>query len=395
MDAHNMLINEDSFNNKKDKIELIHRSIDNLYNNNFFMDEIENSYAYNESKTQTVILEEETQISDQTNGFNLNQKSKLRSYKDIITSAKDFSFKSLTLNEAIELYKLVGSRNADFLFNWLYDVYKKTFLPSIDPIFKDTLTLDKTKLTIFDVLIDDLADDVKLRSKRLLEESVEIPWHGSKKYNDPYLEITKQIWLDCINSIKLYPRYNEFEDLFNFDLRQVMNSMRYSLLVNTSNVSNLTEDKIYLHHGVMVILHCDMDLMCSPFFNYEELENLRPILYMVQDVAHIANMLNTYTKEIEELDFSSPIISLGLRKGLISKKMIIRSPDLARKRLMSQIPFFERRLKNNLNQIKKHANEIESIDLNAFYNQLKNVWEEFLKRREYWKELEPSSNKKE
>lgn len=385
-----MLEEENVLNEKNEKIGLIHYSVDALDNIND-INEIAKSIAFVEEKTQSVILEGNTSNvpkSESTYETTLKQRSKWGSYKDIISSAKDFSYKSLTLDDAIELYKLVGSRNADFLFNWLYDIYEKTFLPSIDTIYKNTLTLDKTKLTIFDVLIDDLADDVKLRSKRLLEDAVEIPWHGSKKYSDPYLEVSKQIWLDCINSIKLYPRYNEFEDIFDFDLRQVMNTMRYSLLVNTANMSNLTEDKIYLHHGVMVILHCDMDLMCSPFFNYEELENLRPILYLVQDVAHIGNMLNTYPKEIEELDFSSPIISLGLRKGLIHKKMIIRNPNAARKRLATLVPVFEKRIKNDLNQIKSRANDLESIDIDTFYKQLKVVWDKFLKRREYWQDSE-------
>ena len=288
------------------------------------------------------------------------------------------------LEDSIDLYKSVGPRNADFLFPWLYQVYDKTYLTSIDLSYKKLLALDKTKLTIFDVLVDDLADNAKLRNRRFLEEAIRIPWNGSKKYSNPYLEVSKKIWTDCINSIKRYPRYDEFKDIFFFDLDQVMNSMRYSYLINTSDFSNLAEDEMYLNHGVMVILHCDMDLMCSPDFDYNELKKLRPVLHHVQDVAHIGNMLNTYPKEIVEVDFSSPIISMGLREGLINKTMIIKDPELTLANLKPLVMRFEERMRNNLDVIKAQADEIKSIDICDFYDRLNNVWQEFLKREQYW-----------
>jgi hypothetical protein len=296
--------------------------------------------------------------------------------------------KEMTLDEAIELYKTVGPRNADFLFNWLYQVYDKIYLPSIDNEYKDQLTLIKTKLCIFDVLVDDLADNAKLRNKRLLDQAIRIPWNGSKEYKNKYLEVTRKIWKDCVESIKQLPRYQEFKDIFYFDLEQIMNSMKYSYLVNTLDFSNFTEDEMYLNHGVMVLLHCDIDLMASPDFDYEETKKLRPILYYVQDVAHLGNMLNTYPKEISEADFSSPIISMGVREGLIDKNMIIKDPELALANIKPLVSRFETRMKNNLEKIQKHANEIESIDIFDFYQRLRNVWEEFLKREKYWETVE-------
>ena len=288
------------------------------------------------------------------------------------------------LEESIELYKTVGLRNAGFLFPWLYNVYDQTYLPSIDEEYKETLSLDKTKLTIFDVLIDDLADNAKIRNRRLLEEAIRIPWNGMKKFNNTYLQVTKKIWMDCINSIKQYPRYDEFRDIFYFDMDQVMNSMRYAYLVNTADFSSISEDEMYLNHGVMVILHCDMDLMCSPNFNLEELRDLRPILHWVQDVAHIGNMFNTYPKEIQEADFSSPIISMGIREGLIDKSILVNDPEHARACLKPLIARFEERMQNDFDSIKSHADTIKSIDIDDLYNRLKTVWNAFLEREEYW-----------
>lgn len=293
-----------------------------------------------------------------------------------------------SLEDSILLYKSVAPRNADFLFPWLHSVYNKTYLPSIDINFKDVLSLDKTKLTIFDVLVDDLADNAKLRNRRLLEEAVRIPWYGKKTSNNPYIMVTKKIWLDCIESIRKYPRYDEFKDIFYFDLDQVMNSMRYSFLVNISDFSSIIEDELYLNHGVMVILHCDMDLMCSPNFNFDELKKLRPILHWVQDVAHVGNLLNTYPKEIQEADFSSPIISLGLREGLIEKSTIINDPEYAKANLQPLVSRFEERMINNLEKIKNNAVSVKSINIIDFYNRLKEVWDAFLNREKYWDSID-------
>jgi hypothetical protein len=300
-----------------------------------------------------------------------------------------------SLEDSILLYKSVAPRNADYLFPWLYSVYDKTYLPSIDINFKDVLSLDKTKLTIFDVLVDDLADNAKLRDRRLLEEAIRIPWNGNKTSNDTYIIVTKKIWIDCIESIRNYPRFDEFKDIFYFDLDQVMNSMRYSYLVNTSDFSSMIEDELYLNHGVMVILHCDMDLMCSPNFNFEELKKLRPILHWVQDVAHIGNLLNTYPKEIQEADFSSPIISLGVREGLIDKSTIINDPEYAKANLLPLVSRFEQRMIDNLEKIKNNAVSIKSINLIDFYNRLKEVWEAFLNREQYWDSIDKYKEKEE
>lgn len=296
--------------------------------------------------------------------------------------------KGMSLEEAIELYKTVGPRNAGFLFHWLYQVYDKTYLPSVDEEYKEQLALIKTKLCIFDVLVDDLADNAKLRNKRLLDQAVRIPQNGTKQYKNKYLEVARKIWQDCINSIKKLPRYDEFKEIFFFDLEQVMNSMKYSYLINTSDFSNFTEDERYLNHGVMVLLHCDIDLMCSPDFEYEELRKLRPILYSVQDVAHLGNMINTYPKEIQEADFSSPIISMAIREGLIEKNTVINNPEYTIASVQPLVSKFEERMKNDLEKIQTHANEIETINIYEFYQRLKNVWEAFLKREQYWNRSE-------
>ncbi|MEM5870668.1 MAG: hypothetical protein QW758_01805 [Candidatus Aenigmatarchaeota archaeon] len=289
----------------------------------------------------------------------------------------------MNIEEAIKLYEKVGYRKgADFLFKWLYNVYQNVYLPSIDMKYKDTLAIDKTKLTIFDVLIDDLADNCKARNKELLEEFAQIPWKSVSKYENDYLEVGRKIWNDCITSIKSYPRYEELSYIFFFDLHQVINSMRYSFLVNTLDIENEIENEIYLHHGCMVILHCDMDLMCSKDFDLSELKNIRVIFYLAQKVASIGNMLNTYPREVIERDFSSPIISLAIRKGLITKNL----DDNDIKKLKRLEVLFINRAKSYIQKVRKLEEDIKSINIKGFSNKLEWLLNSFINRKRYWEE---------
>lgn len=255
----------------------------------------------------------------------------------------------MNLEEVIELYKTVGYRKgSEFLFRWLNNIYQNIYLPCIDPQYKDKLSLDKTKLAIFDVLLDDLADNWKARDNQLLEEFARIPWEKDIKLKNQYIEVGRKIWDDVYNSIKLYPRYEELKDVFFFDLHQIMNGMRYSFLVNKFNIANEIENDVFTHHGCMVILHCDMDLMCSLNFNLNELGEIRVILYLAQKIASIGNMLNTYPREIIERDSSPPIISLAIKKGYITKDW-----NYDKEKLKKLEKIFLKKAKIYINRIKK------------------------------------------
>ena len=250
-----------------------------------------------------------------------------------------------------------------FFAKWVYDVYKIAYLPGVISTYIDTLAVDKTQLSTFAILVDDLADNVKLRDKDLLEKALRIPFEESKKYENDYLNVTREIWLDIINSIRNYPRYDEFIDILFFDLDQFLNSIKYGYLANTSDLYNITETKIYSPHNMMIIMYLDMDLMCHPTFKKEELKKIRPIFHHIQDIMHVGNILNTFPREIEELDFSSPIISIGLSEGVINKDDIVRQPKKALGNLEYLIPYFKERVEENFGKIEDIGHTIKSIFL--------------------------------
>jgi len=292
--------------------------------------------------------------------------------------------------EAVYWYNSVGleTRNMEYFAKWVYDVYKIAYLPGTDESYIDRLAVDKTKLSIFAILVDDLADNVKIRDKMLLEKAIRIPFNGSKSFENKYLEITRTLWKDIISSIETYPRYEEFKEIFFFDIDQFFNSIKYGYLVNSLDLYSVQEGMMYSPNNMMITIYLDMDLMCSPNFDKTELKKVRPIFHYIQDIMHVGNILNTFPREIEELDFSSPMISLGLSEEIIDKEDVVKRPEQVLKNLEYFIPHFKQRVEQNFEKINDCSHMVNSIDLEEFNPRLRKIWQNFLNRPHYWKKEE-------
>jgi len=285
-----------------------------------------------------------------------------------------------SLHETISLYTSVGCRDS-ILFKWLYDnLYTKLRLSSVPPHFFQSLRLLKTKSAIFITLIDDIADNQELREEELLRSLLSIPFQeSSDDIDNNYYRVVSSIWADIISTIEKYPRFSEFKDIFYFDLRQVMNSQEYSFLINTNRlVANMMDNESYGPHGTLVMLHGTIDLMCSPEFDESELGPLREVLIIAQKIAQLCNMINTYAREIEEGDISSPIII-----DLISEKPDFDLPALKD----SGDKFFERLEQNYeklvqsyIREMKSRARNIKSVDVSEFAEIMRKIWEGYKER---------------
>ena len=282
----------------------------------------------------------------------------------------------LELTEVLDLYKSVGRRNIEY-FAWIHDVYSWITLPSVSFDQRKVLGEDKTKLAIFDILADDLADNYTTRSFAMLEQLTKIPWQAedtSVETND-YLQVARKVWEDLISSVSLYPRFGEFERIFYFDLRQVLSSMLYSYLANTEGIENPVETNFYSSYGCVVELAMDMDLMCSPAFDMKELGPMRTVASLAQKIAHIANLLTTYPSELVERDVSSPIISLAMRKGLIRKEELGDKAVLPRLSKLEWI--FKNKAYTYIRRVAEYEKEVRSLNIRGFSDYLAELLEKF------------------
>lgn len=299
---------------------------------------------------------------------------------------KNYTSLGYSLDEIIDLYDSVGfqTRNMNYLLNWLHRHYLKTYLSSIDTGYIKQLAIDKAKLTCFNTMIDDISDNFKIRDKELLSIAIRIPWKGDVNYKNDYIKVMSNIWFDAIYSIERYPRFEEFEDIFYFDLDQFFSTIKYGFLANTLNIDNVLETTTFSYHNMMAILFCDMDLMCSPNFDKKELSKLRPILHWVQDICHIGNIISTYHREVFEADFSSPIISMAINDDIVSREDIIKNPKKALEEIKFIEPYYKTRAEEDFQKIIDKIHTIKTVDIADFSNKIRNVYEAFLERPPYW-----------
>ena len=275
----------------------------------------------------------------------------------------------LSLADVIALYESVGHRDSEYL-SWLHKVYSSMILPCVGARFEKVLAEDTTKMQIFNIMLDDLADNFVTRSRFLLQDFMRIPWHNAVEKND-YIAVGQAVWDDYITSVRQYPRYKEIEGIFFFDLRQVFSSMEYSSLTNTLGLDNPFETDHHSSYGCAVNLAFDMNLMCTPDFDFSELGTMRAISYLSQKVVHIANVLGTYQREALERDLSSPMISLAIRKGIISKDELGDRASLEKLRQLEWI--FRDRALSHVEKVANYEKQICSVNITGFSKSLSDL----------------------
>lgn len=298
---------------------------------------------------------------------------------------------SLALNKAMKGYLQIGHRSVSH-FDWILRVLENTGLSTVRSEYLDSLCVTKTKLVLFTTLLDDTVDSKQKRNLKLLEEVLKIPFtpeciktEGFSKRELEYLTFTQEIWTEIINELKTYPNFEKYREMFVFDTYQLLNSMRYSRFVNTMpNATNKLENTIHVHHGMLVLLQSDFDLMCSQNFDDGELGKLRTLLLIIQKLVRIGNLYSTYTREILEEDASSELVS-SLRQKFGDNFLDGIYKTLNKER---RYPLFEQTLQKKWKLLYKkaicYAQEIKSIDTNMVIKQTEFVQAAYMTKADHW-----------
>ncbi len=223
---------------------------------------------------------------------------------------------SKELQPDIEKFVKIGRRDP-ILFDWVLRVMENLGLSTVEPKYREKLAVVKTIFSLWEVLLDDLADNEETQDFRLFDEVIKSPLEperidesGLSLEELNYLRITKEIWnKSIIGEIKKFPKYEKYKQAFDFDLLQFVNSMKYSRFVNAiKEASNIVETEAYVHHSMYVLIQMDLDLMCSKGFEDSEFGMLREVGYITQRMAKIDDLLGTYQRELSESDMSSEAI---------------------------------------------------------------------------------------
>jgi transketolase C-terminal domain/subunit len=280
-------------------------------------------------------------------------------------------------------YAKVGDRDP-FLWKWCLEGVMLTSLPCVDSALRETNHVTKVLGVMFDVLLDDVAD--QSREAGYLERLLEIPFAAKpprfrefSKKQRAYAELARRVWDTIIERAGAYPRHDEFRELLRFDYLQLLNTMRYSYLLNGDpQLLNMTEHDLYLPHNMHMMVSGTLDLMCSTGFDRAELGRIREVLWHAQCMGRIGNLITTWEREIAERDFTSGVFAFAAREGLLATRDFADADaEVLRQTIASHgcEAFFLEQWQDRRGRIVWMAESIRTVDVNRLIAGLEQLLE--------------------
>ena len=223
-------------------------------------------------------------------------------------------------------YEKIGGERDIFIWKWLYIMDNKIVYSKVNKKYHKSLIKTKFLFEMFIILLDDVSE--KKGDHRLLDELLCVP-SGKKKIKscrlkkkeEEYLQFTIKVWNEIRCIIKKYPHYKESKDIFNYDVDQLLNSIRYAnLLYNNNCLINEEEFWMYLPWSMQIVISYDIDLMCISKFSDDDLRIFREIILLAQKMGRIGNWISTWERELREGDFSSCVFPYALRYNIFTLK---------------------------------------------------------------------------
>jgi hypothetical protein len=278
-----------------------------------------------------------------------------------------------------EYERVFGERNI-FLWKFLGVVFTETgvTLSSIDKRYFQSITDNKLLFTIVCAILDDIAEvhkDNKLLNamSQLIIEDV----NKEEYQNNEKILYMKELWAYLKNEIMKYPRYEEFIDIFMYDIKQMLNALEYSFITNKHlQMINLQDMQNYDCHNMMVFIYNGLDLMVSPDFDDNELPYLRNAFWFAQQMARIGNWLSTWKREVKEKDYSSGVFGYVFENKIIDVNDIENLPDdkfIKRIENSDVNKFFMNLWKENYVKLSSVGKMIKSVDMDSYIIGLQNV----------------------
>ncbi|MBI3412546.1 MAG: hypothetical protein HY051_00505 [Candidatus Aenigmarchaeota archaeon] len=313
----------------------------------------------------------------------------------------------------IEFEKLESGLRPRRLFEWLNNSYHYLYLSSVPQDYVPILADAKTALCMVDVSVDDACDNAELIKRNGGEEftyalldllfNVRAILDGNyqTRFKDItqvldnknnkgciYYQTTYHILEEIVQTVRQFPRFEEFKQHFIYGLRSVGKAMEFSYLVNRDKIV-YPISHIILHRSpsTMVFLHSLLDLMVSNNFDKKENGKVFSLFSMADTVSMLGNTLNTWYREIIEKDFSSPMLALGLERGIINfEEFNTGNIKEIEKKLLPLSQEIEKMADEEISKMKIYTEAvgIQSFDAQQFVNNYSKVKEAFKAREKYW-----------
>lgn len=228
----------------------------------------------------------------------------------------------------IEEYEKVGKRD-EFVWKLFLKARQSIDCVSLPEINKEALQEVDFLMALFVVLFDDVADNSQ--NEELLNEMMKIiiaedlvKFNGFNQEEKDSLFFTVKVWQRINQLITKSPGYEEFKDVFKYDIRQVINAINHDYIINKNLfMINKTDYWLYSPHTMQFVFNVTVNLMYLESFDMKELKTIREIIWQSQKMARVGNCIGTWEREVNESDFTSGIFAYALDSKILSVQDLI------------------------------------------------------------------------
>ena len=232
-------------------------------------------------------------------------------------------------------YADVFGEREPFLWRWIYSLLPEFTLSSVPDAHAATVREQKTILTLFVTLLDDLAEKRgDVRTFEAIRHSVcwgAGPAGARPGVDTEVLALAERLWEAVEAPLEAAPRSDRFREALAYDLRQSLNAMDYARLVNDDlTMATLAGAGHYGPHNMIMFPYADLDLMYSPDFDPAEFGAVRELTWHLQRMARIGNWLSTWERELAEGDYTAGVVVYALRAGIVSREAVTASDPATR-----------------------------------------------------------------
>lgn len=275
-----------------------------------------------------------------------------------------------------------------FLWRWIHSLFPSFTLSSVSEEYADHVRTQKTVLTMYVTVLDDLAENHGDRrtvreARRLAVDHVE-PDPARAAVDAETFAFIERLWDSFESGLESAPRREAFADAFAYDFEQTTDAMAYSALVSeTPGMANVTGATRHGAHNMVMFPYADVDLMYSPSFDPAEFGAVRDALWTLQELARIGNWVTTWEREVREGDFSAGVVVAALEDGVVSPADLTADPDAAVEAIRDSgiEARFRRRWHERFAAARSRDRQTDTVDLAALVKGMETVFESHLATR--------------
>jgi len=282
------------------------------------------------------------------------------------------------LQKWVEEYEKAGERNRFF---WKF-IYKLNEIINPFSFTKKSVINVKILLVMLIVLIDDVAE--KPQDTELLKDLLKIPLDNRnlRKTNltireKDYLSFSIRLWQFIQKKIQKYDNYKKFQEIFYYDVKQVLNAIEYSHLVNRNLfLINRTEYWTYAPYTMQGMINYMLDIMYASNVDIKEMGLTREIFLRAQKLARIANCLATWQREIAESDLDNGVLIYAMESKIISVQDLKKPEELIIKKIRNSNieKIFLQEWEGYYEELRVLCAKTEIINSRKFLSQLKKLF---------------------